>query len=163
MIIDNELEEYDSDYEQQKVLKMDEEIEARLKEHKEYQLDTKNLEREDKIQKKKIAKGKRNLEMQLEHANKLEMKKYSNKDIKESDDDSESDEDEDELAAIRAIEKQNKKRIKTTEKEEFINPLLVTRKDLKRFKKSLEEKVVKDSDEDKFDSDVEELADKIDK
>jgi len=134
-----------------------------MKDHKEYKLDSSNLDRDQKIQKKKIMKGKRNLEMQMEHANNLEIKKNNNKDIQESDNESESEDDEDELAAIRAIEEHNKKRVKVTEKEEFINPLLATRKDLKRFKKSLEEKEAKDSDVESFESDIEELADKMDK
>ena len=142
---------------------MDDEITNRLKEHKEYQLKTDELDKEEKMQKKKVMKGKRNLEMQIEHSNQLEIKKYNNKDIKESENESDEDfSDEDELAAIRAIEEQNKKRMKTTEKEDFINPLIATKKDMKRFKKSLEEKEEKDSDAESFDSDVEEMADKMD-
>ncbi|CAI2383143.1 unnamed protein product [Moneuplotes crassus] len=162
MLQDNELDEYDSDYEKEKTLKMDEEMENRMKEHKEYQLDTSNLDREEKIVKKKIAKGKRNLEMQFENTANFEVTKYNNKDVQEQDSE-ELSSDEDELAAIKAIEVQNKKRVKTSEDNEFINPLVATKKDLKRFKKSLENKEVKESDAESFDSDVEELADKMDK
>lgn len=145
---------------------MDEEITQRLKDHKEYQINLGDDDREEKLKKKKIAKGKRNMALQLDNANLLELKKYNNKDIKQSDDeDSDDSMSDDDLAAIRAIEIQNRKRAKTTEEEEFINPLAVTKKDMKRLQKSMQDKDAKadDSDKDSFDSDVEDLADKMDK
>lgn len=141
---------------------MDEDMENRMKEHKEYKLEKDDLDRDEKMLKKKIAKGKRNLEMQVENTDKFETTKYNNKDIQEADSE-ESDSDEDELAAIKAIEAKNRKRMKTTETDEFINPLVATKKDLKRFKKSLEDKQAHDSGAESFDSDVEELAEKMDK
>lgn len=136
---------------------------VRLQEHKEYQLNKDDEDREDKMKRKKLAKGKRNFEMQVEHANMMEMKKYNNKDILESDsDDSMSDDD---LVAIKAIEQQNRKRVKVAEEDEFINPLVATKKDLKRFKKQQEETESKalNSDAESFESDVEEIGQNIDK
>jgi AdoMet-dependent rRNA methyltransferase SPB1 len=146
---------------------LDNEITERVQEHKEYQLDKDNESREEKMKHKKIAKGKRNLEMQVEHANQMEMKKYNNKDILDRDDedsDSEASMSDDDLAQIKAIEDKNRKRVKVTEDEKFINPLVATKKDLKRFKKSLEEKDEKlPSDSDNFESDVEEIGKELDK
>lgn len=144
---------------------MDAEISQRYKDHKEYLMDTKDQDKDEKLMKKKIAKGKRNMALQIENANQLEIKKYNNKDIKEDEESDESMSD-DELAAIREIELKNRKRAKITEDEEFINPLVATKKDIKRFKKAVEERQKgeeEDSDKDSFDSDVEELADKLDK
>lgn len=137
-------------------------MEQRMKDHKEYKLDTSNIDRDEKMLKKKIAKGKRNLEMQVENTANFETTKYNNKDLKDSESE-ESESDEDELAAIRAIEERNKKRMKTSETQEFINPLVATKKDMKRFKKSLEKKDEVVSDAESFDSDVEELGAKLDK
>ena len=76
---------------------MDKEITDRLKSHKEYLINTGGETKDEKKERKKLAKGKRNLEIQAEFANKLELKKYSNKEIEQSgSDDSEvesSDED----------------------------------------------------------------------
>jgi AdoMet-dependent rRNA methyltransferase SPB1 len=162
--LDESIDEYDEDYEHKLVNKMDEEITQRYKEHKDYLMDANDMDKEEKLMKKKIAKGKRNMALQIENSNQLEIKKYNNKDIKEDEDSDESMSD-DELAVIRAIEQKNRKRTKIAENEEFINPLVATKKDMKRFKKALEEKRNEDeeSDKDSFDSDVEELAKKLDK
>jgi AdoMet-dependent rRNA methyltransferase SPB1 len=142
---------------------MDDEITQRLKEHKEYQMNKEDDDKEDKLHKKKLAKGKRNLAMQIENANQLEIKKYNNKDIKD-DEESDISMSDDELAAIRAIELKNNKRVKVNEQEEFINPLVATKKDIKRFQKSLQDKNEgEDIENDNFESDVEELADQMDK
>jgi len=163
MVNDNEseLDEYDSDYEHKLVDKMDEEITQRHKDHKEYQMKKETDDKEEILHKKKLTKGKRNLEMQMEHANQLAIKKYNNNDVKDYEsDDSMSD---DELAAIRAIELKNKKRVKTTETEEFVNPLVATKKDIKKLSKKEKESDASGSDKEEFDSDAEELADKLDK
>lgn len=76
--------EYDSDYEKKKIDKMDKEITERLKNHKEYLINTGGETKEQKKERKKLAKGKRNLEIQAEFANRLELKKYSNKEIEDS-------------------------------------------------------------------------------
>lgn len=140
---------------------MDEEITQRHKDHKEYLMQRETDDKEEKLHKKKLAKGKRNLEMQMEHANQLAIKRYNNNDVKdyESSDDSMSD---DELAAIRALELKNKKRMKTEEKEEFVNPLVATKKDIKRLSKKVEESEHSNSDKEEYDSDAEQLADKLD-
>lgn len=144
---------------------MADEIDQRLKDHKEYQMNRDDVTKDEKLMKKKIAKGKRNLSMQLENANQLELKKYNNKDVEKGDEEDSDDMSDDDLAAVRKIELQNHKRTKTAEEEDgvFINPLLATKKDIKRMKNKKEDaKADDDSDKESFDSDVEELAEKMD-
>lgn len=155
---DEELNEYDEDYEKKAIDKLDKEITFRYNEHKEYQLTKDNETKDEKLQRKKLAKGKKNLAMQVEYSNQLELKKFNNKDVEHSDsEDSDESMSDDELATIRKIELLNSKRAKTQEEEEFVNPLLVTKKEAKKLQKT-----AKPEKEKEFDSDVEELADQLD-
>ena len=64
---------------------MDNEITDRLKDHKEYLINTGGETKDQKKERKNKVKSKRNLEIQAEYANQLELKKYSNKEIEHSD------------------------------------------------------------------------------
>lgn len=115
------------------------------------------------------------MQIQIDTANKLELAKYNNKDVggAESDDSYDTDEiiDQKMLKKVDKIEQINIKRQKVAEEQEFINPLVATKKDIKRMKnkgKKPEELKQKanpkdDSDLDDFESDVDDLADQLDK
>lgn len=202
MLIDSDENEYDEDYEEKQIDKLDQDITNRHKEHQEYTLsgrvDKSEETKEQKMQRKKIEKGKRNMQLQLDNANRLELAKYNNKDVG-GQSDSEDSQDTDSLIddtimkKVEKIQKAHLKRQKIEEEQEFINPLVATKKDIKRMKnKNKDEKekeVVKgiekeskkeskkepkkektlaqmasdDEEIEEFESDAEEIADKLDK
>lgn len=132
--------------------------------------------KDEKMLRRKIEKGKRHMELQLDNANQLELAKYNNKDVRNTmlSDSEDTDEilDSKLMNKVDKIEKVNLKRQKLAEDEDFINPLTATKKDIKRMKNKgkMPEKVTKkakpdnsDSDQDEFDSDADDLADQLDK
>ena len=132
--------------------------------------------KDEKMLRRKIEKGKRHMELQLDNANQLELAKYNNKDVRNTmlSDSEDTDEilDSKLMNKVDKIEKVNLKRQKLAEDEDFINPLTATKKDIKRMKTKgkMPEKVIKnakpdnsDSDQDEFDSDADDLADQLDK
>ena len=179
MVLDDEdVNEFDEDYEENQIKKLDQELTQRHNEHREYQLKgraSKEDETKDqKLMRKKIEKGKRNMQLQLDNANKLELEKYNNKDVeRDSSDDSEDTDtvlDSNLLKKVDKIERFNLKRQKIAEDQEFINPLVATKKDIKRMKnkgKTNEPNQKKKSDDEseieEFESDVDDLADQLDK
>jgi hypothetical protein len=178
--------DFDEDYERKELDRLDEELAKRHNDHREYQLsgkiDKADETKAEKMMRRKIEKGKRQMELQLDNANFLEMAKYNNKDVRPAEL-SESEDTDDILDArllkkVEKIEKVNQKHQKITEDQEFINPLNATKKDIKRMKAKNAppaEKVAKkekvkakviDSDESEpeiFDSDADDLADQLDK
>lgn len=179
MVLDDEdVNEFDEDYEENQIKKLDQELTQRHNEHREYQLKgraSKEDETKDqKLMRKKIEKGKRNMQLQLDNANKLELEKYNNKDVeRDSSDDSEDTDtvlDSNLLKKVDKIERFNLKRQKIAEDQEFINPLVATKKDIKRMKNkgktnepNQKNKSDDESEIEEFESDVDDLADQLDK
>ena len=93
--------EYDSDYEMKIFDQMGKEITDRIKSRKEYIINTRSETKDEKKERNKLTKDKIYLEILVEFANKIELKKYSIKEIEQSgSDDSEVESSNEDFAKI---------------------------------------------------------------